>query len=108
MSKKSKKLSKADRQLKNELFDFLKQAISHARKNNIPKNKLAEWLHTKDIAIKSMVFDKETFIPHVLVEYKDGNNVKEFSYDLTLLEGRSAEEIWKDIQDDAVAKQESN
>lgn len=101
---KQKKLSKADRQLKNELEDFLKNAIKHAKENKIPKTKLAEWLHTKNIAFKNMVFDKDTFIPHLIVEYKDGAKLKEFTYDLTVLEGRSAEEIWKDIQDDAVEK----
>lgn len=99
---KQKKLSKADKQLKNELFDFLQNALKHAHANKISKAKLAEWLYTKDIAIKNMVFDKETFIPHIIVEYKDGAKLKEFTYDLTLLEGRSAEEIWKDIQDDAI------
>lgn len=105
MSKKSKKLSKADKQLKNELFDFLSNAIKHTRDNKIPKTKLAEWLYTKNIAIKNMVFDKQTFIPHVIVEYNDEGKLKEFTYDLTMLENRSAEEIWKDIQDDAIEKQ---
>lgn len=93
-----KKQSKNDKKLQAELFDFLKEAIRHANANNVPKPQLAAWLHTKNIAMKQMVINKDTFVPHIQVEYNDNGKLKEFVFDLTELEGRTAEEIITEIQ----------
>lgn len=84
-------------QLKEELKQFLIQAFKHAKEKNIPRDKFAMWLHTKNIALKETVFHKETFIPHIKVEYLDNNKIREFVYDLTELDGRTGQEIWNEI-----------
>jgi Zn-dependent oligopeptidase len=91
--------------LKEQVFQFLSNAFKYANQNGISKTVLSKWLHTQNIAIKEMKFDKKTFTPHITIEFldKDTGTLHEFTYKLTLIEGKSTEEIMKDIEQ-AMAK----
>lgn len=92
--------------LQNELKVFLKEAFAHARAQGMTRLQLAKWLHTKDIAIKEAVFDPETFIPHIKIDYLDGKKVREFTFELAELDGRTNQEIWNEVQEQAIKEQE--
>lgn len=92
--------------LQNELRLFLKEAFKHAKEKGISRLELSKWLHTKNIAIKEAVFDQKTFIPHIKIDYLDGKKIREFTFELAELDGRTNQEIWNEVQEQAIQEQE--
>lgn len=84
---------------KNEVKEFLKNAIPEARKRGVDKINLAKFLSKFGIAIKDIQMrQKDKFQPHLLVEYLDDKGeVKEAHFDLVEIDGRPAEEIEKEL-----------
>lgn len=81
-----------------EVKEFLKKVVPYNRKNGGNQATLALFLNKYGIAIKGVLLNMEDSKSYIQVEYLDGTEIKEAKFDIEEIEGRSAEEIFKNME----------
>lgn len=80
-----------------ELVQFMREAVDHVEQNNVSKAKFAQWLKEKFmISIKDMAVSMKDGKPYLVVEHFDSSNDEliEVHVDMTKYE----EKIRKDLE----------
>lgn len=85
-----------------DVKQFLMGALPEARKQGIGKVGLAMFLQKYGIAIKGVELNMNDGKSYLLVEYVDDEEIKEARFSLSEVDGRSEEEIIKELDNENV------